>query len=178
MPRGRPRDSRIAIEDDPQRFELAAWHAFVGMGFGEFDAARRALLAVRGGEITIEDIETVWAMASARVPLPPHNPDEPDAGLRRLAAKARRQPPSHWLVNSSALIRAVFAFIETDNQTGLALGYDGLIKLGWGEVIVGLADRVEAALRSNLPPADVKRLSPAVRRLLAGARGQKSEPSN
>ena len=31
---------------------------------------------------------------------------------------------------------------------------------------MGLAQRIEAALRSNLPPADLDKLSPAVRRVL------------
>jgi hypothetical protein len=37
-------------------------------------------------------------------------------------------------------------------------------------VILGLADRIEAALKSNLPPAEIEKLSPAVRRLLAELR--------
>lgn len=44
------------------------------------------------------------------------------------------------------------------------------MKLGWGPTIMGLAQRIEAALGSNLPPADLAKLSPAVRRLLAGLR--------
>ena len=52
-----------------------------------------------------------------------------------------------------------------------------LVALGWRSVILGLAKRVEAALQSNLPPADLKKLSPAVRRRLAELRAaQGNEP--
>jgi len=44
--RGRP-PGAVPIERDPQRFEIACWWAFVEMGLGQFDAARRALLAER-----------------------------------------------------------------------------------------------------------------------------------
>src|SRR5262245_20383157 len=93
--RGRPKGSVTAIERDPQRFEIACWWAFHGMGCGPFDAARRALLAVKGGPITLEDIEGVLVLASATIALPqPFDPDDPDKGLRRLSAKAKRAKPS------------------------------------------------------------------------------------
>jgi hypothetical protein len=57
--RGRP------IEQDAQRFEVACWWAFTEMGCGPFDAARLALLATKGGLITLEDIEGTLVMASA-----------------------------------------------------------------------------------------------------------------
>src|SRR5262245_43974005 len=109
--RGRPEGTTVRIERDPQKFEIAVWDAFVvGRGCGHFDAARRALIVVKGGPITIEDIEGVLRIASAEIPLPPPNPDEPDAGLRRLAAKAQRAQArrSPWLLNSSLLIQAMF----------------------------------------------------------------------
>jgi hypothetical protein len=166
--RGRP---PMLIERDPQRFEIACWWAFYKMGCGPFDAARRALLAVKGGPITVEDIEGVLQQASTTVPLP-LDPDNPDEGLRRLSAKAKRAKPSGWLVNSAGLVQGLITFIATDNMTGIALAYDGLIKLGWGPTIMGLVQRIEAALGSNLPPADLEKLSPATRRLLAELRQQ------
>jgi hypothetical protein len=165
---GRP---SVPIEDDPQRFEIACWWAFHGMGFGPFDAARRALLATNGGPISMEDVEGVLIMASAKIPLPqPFDPLDPDKGLRRLSAKAKRAKPSEWLIISSGLVQALITFIATHNMTGIATACDGLMKLGWGPTIMGLAQRIEAALGSNLPPADLAKLSPAVRRLLAGLR--------
>ena len=153
--RGRPAEP---IERDPQRFELACWWAFHEMGCGPFDAARRALLATKGGPITLEDIEGTLVMASASIPLPqPFDPLDPDKGLRRLSAKAKRAKPARWLVASSGLVRALITFIANNNMTGIAAACDGLIKLGWGPTIMGLADRVEAALGSNLPPADLER---------------------
>jgi len=165
--RGRP---PVPIERDPQRFEIAAWWAFHEGGCGSFDAARRALLAVKGGPITLEDIEGVLRRASATVPLPPFDPDDPDKGLRRLAAKAKRAKPEPWLVNSAGLVQGLITFIRNNNMTGIAAAYDGLIKLGWGPTIMGLVQRVEAALGSNLPPAELEKLSPAARRLLANLR--------
>src|SRR5262245_18957364 len=95
--RGRPKGSTVPIERDRQKFEVACWWAFVGMGFGQFDAARRALLVVKGGPITLQDIDGVLHMASAEIPLPqPYDADDSDKGLRRLSAKARRAAPSHW----------------------------------------------------------------------------------
>jgi hypothetical protein len=174
--RGRPKGSVTAIERDPQRFEIACWWAFHGMGCGPFDAARRALLAVKGGPIILEDIESVLVMASATIALPqPFDPDDPDKGLRRLSAKAKRTKPSEWLIISSGLIRALITFITTNNMTGIATASDGLIKLGWGPTIMGLVQRIETALKSNLPPADLDKLSPALRRLLAGLRPEQKK---
>ena len=166
--RGRP---PVPIERDPQRFEIACWWAFHEMGLGKFDAARRALLATEGGPITLEDIEGVLIRATATIPLPqPFDPDDPDKGLRRLSAKAQRAKPSPWLINSAGLVQGLITFIASNNTTGICFAYDGLIKLGWGPTIMGLAQRIEVALRSNLPPADLDKLSPAVRHLLAELR--------
>ena len=166
--RGRP---PVPIERDPQRFEIACWWAFTQSGLGAFDAARRALLAVKGGPITLQDIEGVLQMATATIPLPPPDPLDLDQGLRQLAAKAKRAKPELWLVNSATLVQGLITFVGTSNMTGICLTLDGLDRLGWRPVIMGLAQRIEAALRSNLPPADLETLSPAVRRLLADLRG-------
>jgi hypothetical protein len=160
--RGRP---PVPIERDPQRFEIACWWAFTQSGLGAFGAARRALLAVGGGPITLQDFEGVLQLASATIPLPPFDQLDPDKGLRQLAAKARRARPEPWLVNSAALVQGLIIFVGTSNMTGICLALDGLDRLGWRPVIMGLAQRIEAALRSNLPPADLETLSPAVRRL-------------
>src|SRR5262249_54963030 len=143
------------------------------MGFGPFDAARRALLATKGGPITLQDIKGVLVMASATIPLPqPFDPADPDKGLRRLSAKARRAKPAPWLVTSAGLVHVLIRFTTDNNMTGVAVACDGLLRLGWGPTIMGLAERVEAALKSNLPPADLNELSPAVQRLLARLREQ------
>jgi hypothetical protein len=166
--RGRP---RVPIERDPQRFEIACWWAFHEMGFGKFDAARRALLATKSGPITLEDVEGVLIRASATIPLPqPFDRADPDKGLRRLSAKAEHAKPSLWLTTSAGMVQGLITFIANSNMTGICVAYDGLIKLGWGPTIMGLTDRIEAALESNLPPAEIAKLSPAARRLLADLR--------
>ena len=172
--RGRP---KVPIEQDPDRFKLAMWRAFYAEGFGMFDAARLALLATdpNGGPITIEAIEKVYHMAATAIPLPSFDPLDPDKGLRQLSAKAKRTKPTPWLASSAGLLQGLIEFIRTDKLTGIALAYDGLLKLGWGPVIMKLADRIETALRSNLAPADLEKLSPAVRRLLAEQRQQQKK---
>jgi hypothetical protein len=172
--RGRP---PVPIERDPDRFKLACWRAFYADGFSSFTAARLALLVtdIEGGEITVEDIEGVLHKASATIPLPPFDLDDPDKGLRQLAAKAKRVRSAPWLSVSAGLVHGLIMFIRDKNNTGICLTLDGLLNLGWRPVIMGLAPRVEAALGSNLPPADFEKLSPAVRRLLADLRrGPKS----
>ena len=167
--RGRP---PVPIEKNPDRYKLAAWRAFYADGFNSFDASRLALLVTdaEGGPITVEDLEGQLSKASAAIPLPPFDPDDPDKGLRQLSAKAIRARPAPWLVHSAGLVHPLLVFIRTNNMTGIKFAYDGLLKLGWGPIIMGLANRVEAALKSNLPPADFEKLSPAVRRLLAELR--------
>jgi hypothetical protein len=113
--RGRRKGSRIPTERHPEREQLACCLAFIQIGLGSFDAARRALLAVKGGPITIEDVEGVLRLASAEIPLPqPYDPDDKDKGLRRLSAKAerqaKRQPPTEWLTRSSELIHEPTVF--------------------------------------------------------------------
>ena len=172
--RGRPKGSATAIERDSQRFEIACWWAFHGMGFGPFDAARRALLVTKGGPFTMADVEGVLVMASAQIPLPqPFDPLDPQKGLRRLSAKAKRTRPSEWLIFSSALLQALIKFVTINNMIGIATASDGLIRLGWGPTIMGLVERIETALKSNLSPADFDKLSPAVRRLLAELRPER-----
>jgi hypothetical protein len=165
--RGRP---PVPIERDPQRFEIACWWALTQSGLGSFDAARRALLAVRGGPISVQDIEDVLHMASAAIPLPPFDELDPDQGLRQLAAKAKRARPERWLISSAGLLEGLIQFIRENNTTGICVTPDGLDRLGWRPVLMGLAERVEAALGSNLAPAELETLSPAVRRLLAELR--------
>jgi hypothetical protein len=167
--RGRP---PVPIEENPDRFKLAAWRAFYADGFSSFNASRLALLAtdVEGGRITMEDVEAVLTKASAIIPVPPFDPLDPDKGLRQLAAKAKRAKPEPWLAVSAGLLQGLITFIRENNVTGICLTLDGLARLGWGSLIMGLAQRVEAALGSNLPPADLEKLSPAARRLLAELR--------
>jgi hypothetical protein len=175
---GRPKGSAIPIEQDRQRYEIAAWVAFVEEGLGPFDAARRALLAVKGGSFSVEDIEGLAQLANAEIPLPqPFAPDDPDKGLRRLAAKAKRaterEPPSDWLTRSAGTIGALLIFVRDSNAAGICAALDILTELGWAPVILGLAKRIEGALGSNLAPADIEKLSPAVHRWLAERRAEK-----
>ena len=115
---------------------------------------------------------------NAEIPLPqPFDPLDPDKGLRRLAAKAKRaterEPPSEWLNRSAGTIGALLVFSRDGNAAGICAALDILIELGWGPVIQGLAKRIDAALGSNLAPADLEKLSPAVRRWLAERRAAK-----
>ena len=112
--------------------------AFTGMGLDSFPAARLALLVVKGGPITREDIEGALNKESATIPLPPFDPDDPDKGLRQLAEKAKRQRPSKWLVNSVALIQGLIIFIFGGNVIDMKATVNALNTLGWRSVTVDL----------------------------------------
>jgi hypothetical protein len=159
----------VPIERHSQRFEIACWWALVGFGFGQFTAARLALAIVRGNSTSMADVEGLLRLSQIDIPLPLPNPDEPNAQLRRLAAKALRQSASGWLVHSSGLIQALAVFHDDPGATCLCL--DELLRLGWRPVLSGFAQRIETALKSNVPPADLEELSPAAHRLLARVRG-------
>ncbi|MFL5140316.1 MAG: hypothetical protein ACJ8C9_16905 [Microvirga sp.] len=160
---GRPPGAMVPIERHPQRFEIACVWAFRRFGLGPFDAARRALLVVRSGPISMADIEGVLRLAQTSVPLPEAE-DEPNAAERRLFAKAARQRPEPWLLQSSAFIQTLVISVRTDNVTGACLCLDNLLALGWRPVITGLHERISRMLESNVPPADLTSLGPAARR--------------
>jgi hypothetical protein len=67
----------VPIERHRQRFEIALWWGLTQMGLGPFDAARRALLATKGGPIQLEDVEGVLVLTSAEIPLPPPDRESP-----------------------------------------------------------------------------------------------------
>ena len=153
------------IEHHPQRFEIACIWAFLGFGLRPFDATYRALVAVRGSTITVSDVMGVLRLSQVSVPLPEAK-DEPNAAERRLFAAAKRQTPQPWLVESSAFIQGLIIFIGTGNVTGACLCLDNLLLRGWQPVLAGLAERVEAMLKSNIPPADLTVLGPQARKLV------------
>jgi hypothetical protein len=167
--RGRP---PVPIERDPQRFEIACIWAFLGFGVGPFDAARRALLIVRGGPISMADIEGALRLSQASIPLPEAK-DEPNAAERRLFAAAKRRSAEPWLVECSALIRGLIIFIGTRNLTGACTCLDNLLLRGWGPVLTALYERIETMLRSNVPPADLATLGPDARKLVERLTGLK-----
>jgi hypothetical protein len=167
---GRPKGSVVPIERDRRKYAIAVFWAFHELGCGRFEATRLTLLVTEGGAISLRDIEGFLVSVSAEIPLPRPDPNEPDQGIRRFAAKAVRARPSPWLINSAAFVQGLITFIANGNTTGACLTLDGLLALGWEPVIVGLAERIETALRSNIPPAELEQLSPAARRLLARLR--------
>ena len=167
--RGRP---PVPIERDPQRFEIAAWWAFLGFGIGPFGAARRALIVVKGGPISMADIEGVLRLSQVSVPLPEAK-DEPNAAERRLFAMAKRRRPEPWLVECSAFIQGLIIFVNTGNITGACICLDNLLLRGWRPVLAGLAERIETTLKSNIPPADLAAFGPQARKLVERLTGVK-----
>jgi hypothetical protein len=162
----------VPIERHPQRFEIACIWAFLGFGVRPFDAARRALLIVRGGPISMADIEGTLRLSQASIPLPEVE-DEPDAPERRLFAMAKCQGPEQWLVESSAFIQGLIVFMATRNLVGACSSLDNLWARGWGPVLTGLHERIETMLRSNVPPADLATLGPDARKLVERLTGLK-----
>jgi hypothetical protein len=167
---GRP---PVPIERHPQRFEIACIWAFLGFGLGPFDATNRALMVVRGGSISMADIEGVLRLSQMSVPLPEAK-DEPNAAERRLFATAKRQRPEPWLVECSAFIQGLIIFTGPPvNVTGSCLCLDHLLLRGWRPVLAGLAERIETTLKSNIPPADLAALGPQARKLVERLTGAK-----
>lgn len=161
--RGRP---PVPIEQHPQRFEIACWWAFLGFGIGPFDAARRALLAVKGGPISMDDITGALRLSQVPVPLPEAK-DEPQAAERRLFATAKRQRAEPWLVECSAFVQGLIIFMNSPvNITGACMCLDNLLLRGWRPVLTGLHERIETMLKSNIPPADLAALGPDARKLV------------
>jgi hypothetical protein len=169
--KGRP---SVPIDRHPQRFEIACIRAFLDFGVGPFDAARRALMVVKGGPISMADIEGVLRLSQMPVPLTlPQVEDEPNAAERRLFAMAKRQRAEPWLVHSVALIQGLIIFIGTRNITGACLCLDNLLLRGWRPVLAGLHARIETMLKSNVPPADLAALGPEARKLVERLTGAK-----
>jgi hypothetical protein len=171
--RGRPPGTSVPIERHPQRFEIACIWAFLGFGLGPFDATRRALMVVRGEAVTMSDVMGVLRLSQVSVPLPEAQ-DEPNAAERRLLAVAKRQGPEPWLVECSALIRGLIIFMGTGNVTGACLCLDNLLVRGWRPVLAGLNERIEAMLKSNVPPTDLTALGPQARKLVERLTGVKT----
>jgi hypothetical protein len=168
--RGRP---PVPIEQDPQRFEIACIWAFLGFGLGPFDAAKRALMVVRGSSISMDDIMGVLRLSQVPVPLPEVK-DEPNAAERRLFATAKRQRPEPWLVECSAFIQGLIIFMSPPvNVTGACMCLDNLVLRGWWPVLAGLHERIETMLESNIPPADLLALGPQARKLVERLAGVK-----
>jgi hypothetical protein len=166
---GRP---SVPIDRHPQRFEIACLWAFLGFGVRPFDAAKRALMIVRGGPISMADIEGVLRLSQVPIPLPQVE-DEPEAAARRLFAMAKRQRAEPWLVHSAALIQGLIVFIGTRNITGACTCLDNLLLRGWRPVLTGLAARIETMLKSNVPPDDLAVLGPEARKLVERLTGIK-----
>jgi hypothetical protein len=60
--------------------------------------------------------------------------------LRRLSTKAQRAKPAPWLFASAGLIQGLVTFIASNNVTGICVALDGLKELGWGPILIGLAN--------------------------------------
>jgi hypothetical protein len=91
----------VPIEEDPQRFEIACIWAFLGFGCGPFDAARRALMVVRGDAITMSDVMGVLRLSQVTVPRRDarsrahHEPRQPVPATvsSALSSVLKRKPP-------------------------------------------------------------------------------------
>jgi hypothetical protein len=168
---GRRRGSRVGLMQDRQRFSLALWVALDVMEVaGPYEIASLvAVLLEESGPITIETIEPLVAL-SARY----HSPamtsfNSRIDGLVRKAREVCAQAPDvefDWLVQSAGCI----AGILSGDRRLMVQSLELLISAGWGEVLARLYPRIEAALRSNMPPFDENDLGRKGRRLLARLR--------
>ena len=117
---GRP---RVPAEQDPQGFEMAV---VVGVRRrGPRPVRRRAARAAGRQGRAVQRLGHRRSVAGGvgGDPLPkPFDPLDPDKGLRRLAAKAKRaaerHPPSEWLIRSAGAIRRAPLFRPPEQYGG------------------------------------------------------------
>jgi hypothetical protein len=153
--RGRPRGTILRLLDDPGRFEVAAWWAFRQLGLSVYPAAylTHFLISIER-PITIESVEGILhkATTAGRSSVIGHA----DRIRRNAEARIKRADAAEraWAATSAALIVAVVKFTAERDAKALSLTLDRLRDAGWTEVLSRLGSRVDAALRSNFPPAE------------------------
>jgi hypothetical protein len=158
MTAGRP-PGHVRLMDDPDRFEVAAWHAFTEAGLGPYPAAYLVTFLLSShAPITTESIDDVLLLSSVK--------RSPMVALTSQAEWVRRKSPEaieraddaerEWVVRSSALILGLVKFVPRlpETQLGVEFTLDCLKREGWAEPILRVTNRIGASLRSNFPPPE------------------------
>ena len=164
--RGRP-PGHVRLLDDPGRFEVAAWLALTEAGLPPYWAAYLVtFLLTSGRPITAESIDGVLLKLStthATTTIAGHADR-----IRRKAPQAIERADERelaWLTHSAGLLFALLKWTAKGHLAGFMVTVEALRQAGWTDVLARVGGRVDAALRSNFPPAEGP-LSRAAARLL------------
>ena len=157
---GQPKGTRHSLLMNPKFFEMAAFQALSGLEIGEFARDRFRLVKLALTEvkpISIEMLEDFLVVLSA------HYSDRMrdfDARVDRLARDMAALPTRlkaderAWLAHSAGCIEGFLMFMAARKYAAAWRALDLLRRAGWGEVLDRLRNRIEAALRTNIPPFD------------------------
>jgi hypothetical protein len=163
--RGRPVGE---LSRDPQRFSMVATFAFLELGCGRYTSACLAAVLFEGHEpITIEQLGPLMQASSTFANQNSTLTRHAEWLLRKIPIAFPRASDSEreWVAASSAAIMALVEFLRGGKTLSAATALDFLVDLGWGSVLERIGGRLDAALRSNFPPAE-GRLSAAGGRMI------------
>ena len=173
---GRP-PGPASLFRDPQRFAVAAWIA-LAPDLGTLTTARFVTVLIEENTpIRIEDVEGLRLLISAPFKPPPTSKKEVDLDdvARQLQQKAKlvreRATGSEmrWIETSASALRLLVHLFVRDDVPGMRRSLDILRQAGWGKTSERIGRRLEAALRSNIPPRDDP-VGPKMRRALDALR--------
>jgi hypothetical protein len=155
----------VPFARDRQRFTIAALWGFRMAGAGAYTAAYWASIATSDEPIHPEGVGDLLIAAGTQIK---HTAVTSRAHFEHLARKAASTPPGSdaWLEVSATTIKALILAARTGNLKIYCAMLDLLIVLGWRDVIQRLTDRIQDALKSNIPPFEGE-LGKAGRRFLA-----------
>jgi hypothetical protein len=169
---GRPPGTHASLFRDRQRFAIAAWIAHAPDLGPHITARLVKVLIEEDTPIKIEDVEGLRLMISVPFKPPTSKADlDLDDVARQLQQKAKlvreRATGSEmgWLSTSASALRGLVHFFLRNDLPGMRRSLDILRQAGWGKTSERIGRRLEAALRSNIPPYDGP-VTPATRRFL------------
>jgi hypothetical protein len=167
--RGRP-SGKVPFLRSDRRFEVAVYVAARANGMATYMAGRSALILLRSvAPITNASLTADINIAST---INYVSQDRPDKNVEHLITHAE-EAMNHaagadylWVVNSASHFGALARCIAAGKMAGADISLQGLVALGWRDVLTKIWHRLEPALQSNLPPFDGV-LRPATKRRIA-----------
>ena len=170
---GRPPGTPASLFKDRQRFAIAAWIA-LAPDLGPHNTARFVTVFIEEDTpIRIEDVEGLRLMISAAYKAPASaDLDAYALALSRKAKLVRERAAGSemkWISTSASALRGLaYSFLRSDLPE-MNRSLDILRQAGWGKTGERIGRRLEAALRSNIPPRDDP-VGPDMRRALDALR--------
>jgi hypothetical protein len=172
--RGRPEGSLIRLLDDPGRFEIAAWFAFVSLlQMKPHPAAKLVTFLFLESEEAPTTESVGGFFLQTKIKLRRENRDGGAKGhAKALVRKAKvaiaraDERELRWLTYSSRLIAALVKYMAEGNPNGASATLHLLrAAAGWAEAADRVIARISEAVRGDFPPAEGP-LSKRARRLL------------